>query len=81
MRSATFESNVPASTWRGGGGGGQDSEIFIENGRFHGKQIAADLRQAACPGKRRTRGPASKKPVTSRGKRIADPASWNVGSG
>jgi len=29
--------------------GSRTSEIFIENGRFHGKQIAADLRQKMWP--------------------------------
>jgi len=30
--------------------GSRTSEIFIENGRFHGKQIAAHLRQTLRPG-------------------------------
>jgi thioredoxin reductase (NADPH) len=41
----TFESNVPGIYVAGViVAGAKTSEIFIENGRFHGKQIAADLR-------------------------------------
>ena len=41
----TFESNVPGIYVAGViVAGARTSEIFIENGRFHGKQIAADLR-------------------------------------
>ena len=40
----TFESNVPGIYVAGViVAGSRTSEIFIENGRFHGKQIAADL--------------------------------------
>jgi len=40
----TFESNVPGIYVAGViVAGARTSEIFIENGRFHGKQIAADL--------------------------------------
>jgi len=40
----TLESNVPGIL-RGGSDRGRSrtNEIFIENGRFHGRQIAADL--------------------------------------
>jgi len=31
--------------------GSRTSEIFIENGRFHGKQIAAHLRHKLEPGR------------------------------
>ena len=42
----TLESNVPGIYVAGViVAGSRTSEIFIENGRFHGKQIAADLRQ------------------------------------
>jgi thioredoxin reductase (NADPH) len=42
----TFESNVPGIYVAGViVAGAKTSEIFIENGRFHGKQIAADLRK------------------------------------
>ena len=42
----TLESNVPG-VYVGGVivAGSRTNEIFIENGRFHGKQIAADLQQ------------------------------------
>jgi thioredoxin reductase (NADPH) len=49
----TLESNVPG-VYVGGVivAGSRTNEIFIENGRFHGKQIAADLREKlARPGK------------------------------
>jgi thioredoxin reductase (NADPH) len=43
--SETLESNVPGIYLAGVIIAGMDTnEIFIENGRFHGKQIAADLR-------------------------------------
>ena len=42
----TFESNVPGIYVAGViVAGSRTSEIFIENGRFHGKQIAADLKK------------------------------------
>src|SRR5260370_11481204 len=42
----TLESNVPPEYWAGViVAGSRTSEIFIENGRFHGKQIAEDLKQ------------------------------------
>lgn len=42
----TFESNVPGIYVAGViVAGSRTSEIFIENGRFHGRQIAADLRE------------------------------------
>ncbi len=42
----TFESNVPGIYVAGViVAGAKTSEIFIENGRFHGKQIAADLKK------------------------------------
>jgi thioredoxin reductase (NADPH) len=42
----TFESNVPGIYVAGViVAGARTSEIFIENGRFHGKQIAADLKR------------------------------------
>jgi thioredoxin reductase (NADPH) len=42
----TLESNVPGIYVAGViVAGSRTSEIFIENGRFHGKQIAAHLRQ------------------------------------
>ncbi|HYL93456.1 MAG TPA: NAD(P)-binding domain-containing protein, partial [Alphaproteobacteria bacterium] len=41
----TFESNVPGIYVAGViVSGSKTSEIFIENGRFHGRQIAADLK-------------------------------------
>ena len=41
----TFESNVPGIYLAGViVAGAKTSEIFIENGRFHGKQIAADVK-------------------------------------
>jgi len=41
----TFESNVTGIYVAGVVvAGSRTSEIFIENGRFHGKQIAADLK-------------------------------------
>jgi thioredoxin reductase (NADPH) len=42
----TFESNVPGVYVAGViVAGARTSEIFIENGRFHGRQIAADLKE------------------------------------
>lgn len=42
----TFESNVPGIYVAGViVAGSRTSEIFIENGRFHGRQIAADLKE------------------------------------
>ena len=42
----TFESNVPGIYVAGViVAGSKTSEIFIENGRFHGRQIAADLKE------------------------------------
>jgi thioredoxin reductase (NADPH) len=42
----TFESNVPGIYVAGViVAGSRTSEIFIENGRFHGRQIATDLKQ------------------------------------
>jgi thioredoxin reductase (NADPH) len=42
----TFESNVPGIYVAGViVSGARTSEIFIENGRFHGRQIAADLKK------------------------------------
>lgn len=42
----TFESNVPGIYVAGVVvAGSKTSEIFIENGRFHGRQIAADLKR------------------------------------
>jgi len=42
----TLESNVPGIYLAGViVAGMRTSEIFIENGRFHGQQIAADLQQ------------------------------------
>jgi len=46
----TLESNVPGIYVAGViVAGSRTNEIFIENGRFHGKQIAADLRQKLFP--------------------------------
>jgi thioredoxin reductase (NADPH) len=46
----TLESNVPGIYVAGViVAGSRTSEIFIENGRFHGKQIAAHLRQKLRP--------------------------------
>lgn len=46
----TFESNVPGIYVAGViVSGSRTSEIFIENGRFHGRQIAADLRSRLQP--------------------------------
>ena len=46
----TFESNVPGIYVAGViVAGSRTSEIFIENGRFHGRQIAADLRTKLAP--------------------------------
>ena len=47
----TLESNVPGIYVAGViVAGSRTNEIFIENGRFHGKQIAADLRLRLRPG-------------------------------
>ncbi len=47
----TLESNVPGIYVAGViVAGSRTNEIFIENGRFHGKQIAAHLRQKLDPG-------------------------------
>jgi bacillithiol disulfide reductase len=47
----TLESNIPGIYVAGViVAGSRTSEIFIENGRFHGKQIAAHLRQRLRPG-------------------------------
>lgn len=43
MNAETHESNVPGIYLAGVVVGGNTGEIFIENGRFHGKQIAAAL--------------------------------------
>jgi thioredoxin reductase (NADPH) len=46
----TLETNVPGIYAAGViVAGSRTSEIFIENGRFHGKLIAADLRQKLRP--------------------------------
>ena len=46
----TLESNVPGIYLAGVViAGSRTSEIFIENGRFHGKQIAADLKLKLRP--------------------------------
>jgi thioredoxin reductase (NADPH) len=46
----TFESNVPGIYVAGVVvAGSRTSEIFIENGRFHGRQIAADLKRKLSP--------------------------------
>jgi thioredoxin reductase (NADPH) len=46
----TFESNVPGVYVAGViVSGSRTSEIFIENGRFHGRQIAADLKDKLLP--------------------------------
>ncbi|HLW52416.1 MAG TPA: YpdA family putative bacillithiol disulfide reductase [Candidatus Angelobacter sp.] len=46
----TFESNVPGIYVAGViVSGSRTSEIFIENGRFHGRQIAADLKARLAP--------------------------------
>lgn len=46
----TFESNVPGIYVAGViVAGARTSEIFIENGRFHGRQIAADLKEKLRP--------------------------------
>jgi len=50
----TLESNVPGIYVAGViVAGSRTNEIFIENGRFHGKQIAAHLRQKLAPGQQR----------------------------
>ncbi len=47
----TFESNVPGIYVAGViVAGSKTSEIFIENGRFHGRQIAADLKRKLSVG-------------------------------
>ena len=47
----TLESNVPGIYLAGViVAGSRTSEIFIENGRFHGKQIADSLLSKAWPG-------------------------------
>ncbi len=46
----TLESNVPGIYLAGViVAGSRTSEIFIENGRFHGKQIAASLASKTMP--------------------------------
>ena len=51
MDAATHESNVPGIYLAGVVIGGlHTSEIFIENGRFHGKQIAMALTKTAAGG-------------------------------
>ncbi len=46
----TLESNVPGIYVAGViVAGSRTNEIFIENGRFHGKQIADDLKRKLCP--------------------------------
>ena len=48
----TFESNVPGIYVAGViVAGARTSEIFIENGRFHGRQIANDLKTKLDPAK------------------------------
>jgi thioredoxin reductase (NADPH) len=50
----TLESNVPGIYVAGViVAGSRTNEIFIENGRFHGKQIAAHLRRKLAPGQQR----------------------------
>jgi len=52
FNSETHESNVPGIYLAGVIiGGNKTSEIFIENGRFHGKQIAAALAAQVRPGR------------------------------
>jgi thioredoxin reductase (NADPH) len=46
----TFETNIPGLYVAGViVAGSRTNEIFIENGRFHGRQIAAHLKQALAP--------------------------------
>jgi thioredoxin reductase (NADPH) len=46
----TLESNIPGVYLAGViVAGARTSEIFIENGRFHGRQIAADLARKLTP--------------------------------
>ena len=48
----TLESNVPGIYVAGViVAGSRTNEIFIENGRFHGKQIAADLKKKLAQGR------------------------------
>jgi thioredoxin reductase (NADPH) len=54
----TLESNVPGIYLAGViVAGSRTNEIFIENGRFHGRQIAAGLTAAARPDQQLTRNP------------------------
>jgi thioredoxin reductase (NADPH) len=54
----TFESNVPGIYVAGViVAGAKTGEIFIENGRFHGKQIAADLKKRLGNRRHRTSSP------------------------
>ncbi len=58
VRSETLETNVPGIYLAGVVvAGNRTAEIFIENGRFHGHQIAADL-------KRKLGGGAAAAPVS-----------------
>lgn len=50
VNTRTLESNVPGIYLAGViVAGMRTNEIFIENGRFHGRQIAADLREKIAP--------------------------------
>ena len=54
----TLESNIPGIYVAGViVAGSRTGELFIENGRFHGKQIAAHLRQTLRPGADNQVGP------------------------
>jgi len=56
----TLESNVPGIYLAGViVAGARTSEIFIENGRFHGRQIAADLARKLSPTNREPVGKQS----------------------
>ena len=50
MNTRTLESNIPGIYLAGViVAGMRTSEIFIENGRFHGQAIAADLKEKLKP--------------------------------
>lgn len=60
----TLESNV-AGIYMAGVviAGVENNKVFIENGRFHGKQIIAALRNTMAPAKRRSLGSLAPMPV------------------
>jgi thioredoxin reductase (NADPH) len=65
VQTDTLETNVPGIYLAGViVAGNRTNEIFIENGRFHGREIALDLKRKLSASPIPTPQPAMKAPVT-----------------